>query len=196
LTGERRDPHHACSSIKGYLDLRTALFSALFFLCTPLAMGQAQPPMDPVVKSQLKVIFPGAATFSNKEGSPAHYKVFAAAPKGQEPKLIGLAWWTTELEPLERAFDGPIKMLVGMDTTGILQGVVVTEHREPYGDFSVDTPGFAAQFKGKNIRDPFKVGADIDAISRATISVTSASRAVRNSARRIARQLLTPPEKQ
>ncbi len=175
--------------------MRTVFLAVLGFLCIPAAMSQAQPPMDPVVKSQLKVIFPEAATFSNKEGSPPHYKVYAAAPKGQEPKLIGLAWWTTELEPLERAFDGPIKMLVGMDTTGILQGVVVTEHREPYGDFSVDTPAFAAQFKGKNIRDPFKVGQDIDAISRATISVTSASRAVRNSGRRIARQLLAPPEK-
>ena len=51
------------------------------------------------------------------------------------------------------------------------------------------------QFKGKNIRDPFKVGEDIDAISRATITVTSASRAVRNSSRRIARALLTPPDK-
>ena len=38
-----------------------------------------------------------------------------------------------------------------------------------------------------------KVGMDIDAVSRATISVTSASRAVRNSARRAARELLTPP---
>ena len=175
--------------------MRTVFLAVLGFLCIPAAMSQAQPPMDPVIKSQLKVIFPEAATFSNKEGSPPHYKVYAAAPKGQEPKLIGLAWWTTELEPLERAFDGPIKMLVGMDTTGVLQGVVVTEHREPYGDFSVDTPAFAAQFKGKNIRDPFKVGQDIDAISRATISVTSASRAVRNSGRRIARQLLAPPEK-
>ena len=181
--------------MKGYFDLRTVFLAALMFLGAPLAMGQAQPPMDPVVKSQLKIIFPEAATFSNKQGSPAHYKVYAAAAKGEEPKLLGLAWWTTELEPLERGFDGPIKMLVGMDTTGILKGVVVTEHREPYGDFSVDTPGFAAQFKGKNIRDPFKVGQDIDAISRATISVTSASRAVRNSARRIARELLTPPEK-
>jgi transcriptional regulator of nitric oxide reductase len=181
---------------KGYSVLRTVvLVAALGLLGVPLAMGQAQPPMDPVVKSQLKVIFPDAATFSNKQGSPAHYKVYAAAPKGEEPKLLGLAWWTTELEPLERGFDGPIKMLVGMDTTGILKGVVVTEHREPYGDFSVDTPGFAAQFKGKNIRDPFKVGMDVDAISRATISVTSASRAVRNSARRIARELLTPPDK-
>jgi len=56
----------------------------------------------------------------------------------------------------------------------------------------VEPPQFAVQFKGKNIRDPFKVGGDIDAVSRATISINSATRAIRNSARRIARQLLTP----
>src|SRR5207249_9712442 len=105
-----------------------------------------------------------------------------------------LAFSATELDALERAYDGPIKILVGIDTKGILAGVIVTEHHEPYGDFSVDRPEFAAQFKGKNIRDAFKVGADIDAVSRATISVTSASRSVRNSARRVARQLLAPPE--
>jgi transcriptional regulator of nitric oxide reductase len=81
-----------------------------------------------------------------------------------------------------------------MDTKGILTGIIVVEHHEPYGNFSVDRPKFAAQFKDKNIRDPFKVGADIDAVSRATISVASGSRAVRNSARRVARQLLAPPE--
>jgi hypothetical protein len=75
-------------------------------------------------------------------------------------------FWTTELEPLERGYDGPIKMLVGMDTSGVLTGVLVTQHHEPYGDFSVDPPQFAAQFKGKSIRDPFKVGADVDAVSR------------------------------
>ena len=107
--------------------------------------------------------------------------------------MLGLAFWTTELDPFERAYDGPIKILVGMDTNGVLAGIIVVEHHEPYGDFSVDPPQFAAQFKGKNIRDPFKVGSDIDAVSRATISVTSASRAVRNSARRVAKQLLTPP---
>jgi len=160
------------------------------------ALGaQAQAPMDSVLKSQLTKLFPQAASFSPKEGSPAHYKAFGPAKPGAQPELLGLAWWTTELEPLERAFDGPIKMLVGMDPKGILQGVIVTEHREPYGDFSVDTPEFAAQFKGKNIRDPFKYDADIDAISRATISVASASRAIRNSSRRIARELLTPPAK-
>ena len=80
-----------------------------------------------------------------------------------------------------------------MDTKGILSGIVVVDHHEPYGYFSVEPPAFAAQFAGKNIRDPFKVGADIDAVSRASISIGSAARAVRNSARRAARQLLTAP---
>ena len=80
-----------------------------------------------------------------------------------------------------------------MDTKGVLTGIVVASHNEPYGDFSVDRPEFAAQFKGKSIRDPFRVGADIDAVSRATITITSAARAIRISARRMATQLLAPP---
>jgi NosR/NirI family nitrous oxide reductase transcriptional regulator len=109
--------------------------------------------------------------------------------------LLGLSFWTTEIEPLERGYDGPIKILVGMDTKGVLTGVVVAAHNEPYGDFSVDLPEFAAQFKGKSIRDPFRVGADIAAVSRATITITSAARAIRISARRMATQLLAPPAK-
>ncbi len=120
--------------------------------------------------AQLEQLFPDAAKFSAKSGSPPAYKAFGAAASGQEPRLLGYAYWTTELEPLERGFDGPIKMLVGMNTDGILTGVIVTEHHEPYGYFSVEPPEFAAQFKGKNVRDPFKVGADVDAVARATIS--------------------------
>ena len=148
---------------------------------------------DASIAEQLKYLFPDAEHFSEKEGSPAHYKAFGAAAEGEEPPLLGLAFWTTELEPLERGYDGPIKMLVGMDTRGILTGIIVTDHREPYGYFSVELPEFAEQFKGKNIRDRFRVGDDIDAISRATITVTSASRAVRNSARRSAQAHLAPP---
>ena len=42
--------------------------------------------------------------------------------------LAGLAFWTTELDPLERGYDGPIKILVGMDTAGVLAGVLVVDH--------------------------------------------------------------------
>jgi hypothetical protein len=58
----------------------------------------------------------------------------------------------------------------------------------------VDLPAFVKQFDEKNIRDRFRVGEDIDAITRATVTVTSASRAVRNSSRRVARAHLAPPE--
>jgi transcriptional regulator of nitric oxide reductase len=107
---------------------------------------------------------------------------------------LGFAFWTTELEPLERGYDGPIKILVGMDTKGVLTGIIVAQHHEPYGDFSIDPPQFAAQFVRKSIRDPFKIGTDIDAVSRATITINSAARAIRVSARRIATRLLAPPK--
>jgi NosR/NirI family nitrous oxide reductase transcriptional regulator len=160
---------------------------AVAFALIAIAVLTAQAPMDPKLEGNLKRLFPGATAFSPKAGDPPHFK----AMNGQT--LLGLAFWTTELQPLERAYDGPIKILVGMDTKGILTGIIVVEHHEPYGSFSVDTAGFAAQFRGKNIRDAFKVGVDVDAISRATISVTSSSRAIRNSARLAARQLLTAP---
>lgn len=153
---------------------------------------RAQSSIDPTLSAQLKRLFPAAASFSSKEGDPPHFKAFSRDGRGNQ-SLLGFGFWTTELEPFERGYDGPIKMIVGMDTRGMLTGIIVVQHKEPYGDFSVDTPEFAAQFKGKSVRDAFKVGADVDAISRATITVTSATRAVRNSARRVARGLLTPP---
>jgi len=163
---------------------------SLAFAAIAVVVLAAQGPIDTKTEANLKRLFPSATAFTPKAGDPPHFK----AMSGQT--LLGLAFWTTELQPLERAYDGPIKILVGMDAKGILTGVVVVEHHEPYGNFSVDTPGFAAQFRGKSIRDAFKVGVDVDAVSRATISVTSASRAIRNSARLAARQLLPPPPSQ
>lgn len=149
---------------------------------------------DQPLETQLRELFPSATHFSPKGGDPPHIKAFAEDPESEDSVVIGLAFWTTELAPLERGYDGPIKMLVGMDTRGVLTGVLVVEHHEPYGYFSVDLPEFADQFRGKDIRDRFRVGADIDAVAAATLTVTSATRATRNSARRVARALLTPPE--
>jgi transcriptional regulator of nitric oxide reductase len=172
--------------------LRIAILAIGIVLLAVGASGQAT--NDPELVGQLKKLFPEAATFSPKTGSPAHYKAFGPAAAGQqEGPLLGLAFWTTELEPLERGFDGPIKMLVGLNPQGEIAGVIVTDHREPYGYFSVDLPDWPLQFEGKSIRDAFKVGTDVDAISRATITVTSASRAIRNASRKIARAHLAPP---
>jgi NosR/NirI family nitrous oxide reductase transcriptional regulator len=159
------------------------LIAALGMLARPAAVQH-----DATLLAQLRQLFPSAASFSPKGGEPPHFKAF-----DQRQLITGYAFWTTELEPLERGYDGPIKILVGLDPKGVLTGVVVAEHNEPYGNFSIDLPQFREQFRGKNIRDPFRVGGDIHAVSRATMTVSSAARAVRNSARRVARQLLKPP---
>lgn len=151
-----------------------------------LAAG-GQTSVDP----RLRQLFPTATSFSPKGGDPPHYKAYAGAPS--DATLLGYAFWTTELLPLERGYGGPIAVLVGLDTKGTLTGIVVGSHHEPYGDFSIDPPQFAAQFRGKDVRDPFRLGQDIDAVSRATITMSSAVRTIRNSARRMARQFLTPP---
>jgi len=150
----------------------------------------AQTAPDSKLDALVKRLFPTSTSVSPKMATPPHYKVFGKSPDVAGETLLGFAFWTTELEPLERGYDGPIKILVGMDTRAVLAGVVVVAHHEPYGSFSVDPPAFAAQFVGKSIRDPFKVGQDVDAVSRASISIFSATRAIRNSSRRIATQLL------
>lgn len=154
-----------------------------------LTLGQS--PVDAGMQARLRQLFPAATAFSPKGGDPPHYKAFSGA--GSSQALLGYAFWTTELVPLERGYSGPIAILVGLDTKGVLTGIVMGEHHEPYGDFSIDRPQFAAHFRNKDVRDPFRLGEDIDAVARATITMASAVRAIRNSSRRVARQFITPP---
>ena len=148
---------------------------------------------NPRPDAHLKALFPTAVSFSPLGGTPLHFKAYAVDPKNDPTAApIGVAFWTTDLVPQEHGYHGPIHMLVGMDMKGVLAGLVVDYNSEPYGYFSVDPPKFAAQFKGKSIRDPFRVGGDIDAVSRASITMNSAARAVRDASRMVARALLTP----
>ncbi len=173
-----------------------AQVAVLLFVFSGLSgvLGAGGQTADPSLQERLERLFPNATRFSPKTGNPPHFKAFGPAEGGGEPTLVGFAFYTTELEPLERGYDGPIQMLVGIDLCGVLAGLIVVDHNEPYGDFSVDTPEFAAQFARKSIRDRFSVGDDVDAISRATITVRSATRAVRNGSRRMARQFLDPED--
>ena len=157
---------------------------ALLFIAVAVLEGQ---PLSPVLEERLQALFPTADSFSSKEGTPPHFKAFA-----DNGDIIGYAFWTTELEPLERGYDGPIQVLVGVDLNAAITGIIVVRHHEPYGYFSVDLPEYAAQFMQKSIRDRFRVGADIDSVATATITTRSATRAIRNGARRIARQFLAP----
>ena len=112
-------------------------------------MSRAQSAGRSEAAGQLKQLFPAAAAFSPKVPDPPHYKAFAANAGCGPADGRGLAFWTTEIEPLERGYDGPIKILVGMDTKGILTGIIVVQHHEPYGDFSIEHAGVCGAVQGE-----------------------------------------------
>lgn len=172
--------------------LRGTTIAAVCAATATLTLAGQAPAIEPQQLTRLRALFPDAVSFAPKAGQPPRFTAYSTGPQ-TAASTIGYAFWTTDLAPLERGYGGPIAILVGIDLKGRLTGVVVGDHVEPYGDFSIDRPAFAAQFRNKDVRDPFKLGDDIDAVSRATITMSSAVRAVRNSARQIARALLTPP---
>jgi transcriptional regulator of nitric oxide reductase len=148
---------------------------------------------NPRPEPYFKALFPNAGGFSTFGGEPLHYKVYGVDPKtNPNAPVIGFIFWTTDVVPKEYGYHGPVHFLVGMDTHGIIQGVVMDYNSEPYGYFSVDPPKFVEQFKGKSIRAPFRVGDDVAAVSRASITIASATRAIRDSSRAMARTFLTP----
>jgi NosR/NirI family nitrous oxide reductase transcriptional regulator len=167
--------------------LKRIAAAVTFVVGATIVMTAGAQSSDPL-QARLKQLFPSATAFSPKGGEPPHFTASAA-----DKSVLGYAFWTTEVSPLERGYGGPIVMLVGIDMKGLLTGVIVVEHHEPYGDFSIDRAAFGAQFRGKDVRDPFRLGDDVDAVSRATITMSSAVRAIRNSSRRVARELIAPP---
>ncbi len=148
---------------------------------------------NPKPEPHFKKLFPNAAAFSSWGGTPPHWTAYAEDPqKNPKAPVLGYIFWTTDLVPQEHGYHGAIHILVGLNLNGTINGVVVDYDSEPYGYFSVEPPEFAEQFKGKSIFDKFQPGADVDAVSRATLSINSATRAIRDSTRLVARALLDP----
>lgn len=173
--------------------MRTLLAIGLVAATVSVAWAADRIFTNPKPDAHLKKLFPQAVAFSPLEGTPLHFKAYAVDPKTKpDAQPIGYAFWTTDLVPQERGYHGAIHFLVGLDLTGIITGVVLDYDSEPYGYFSVQPPAFVAQFKGKSVRAPFRLGEDIDAVSRATITMNSAVRAIRDSTRAMARQFLNP----
>ena len=91
----------------------------------PQTPGRAQSSLDGLTEVRLELLFPDARSFSAKSGELPHYEAVGRDAQGK-PALLGYAFWTTEIEPLERGYDGPIPILVGLDLRARLTGVVAT----------------------------------------------------------------------
>ena len=155
-----------------------------------VAQNRVETELAPADEAALRRLIPQADHFELVETSSRHFRAYTSRVPGSEPRLVSLAFFTTDLTPRIYAYKGRITTLVGMDTSGTLIGVRVVHHYEPFGYFSIDRPDFPEQFVGKNILDPLEVGKDIDAVSRATITVEAATRAIRQGARQLVRDFL------
>lgn len=173
-------------------------FGVLFLVLVASAVtlsAQAKRIFTNKAEPYFKTLFPNAGGFSDFGGTPLHYKVYGVDPKANpNAPPIGFIFWTTDVMPNETGYHGPVHFLVGMDTHGVIQGVVMDYNSEPYGYFSVDPPKFVEQFKNKSIRDPFVVGRDIATVSRASITMAHAARVLRDSTRTMAKTFLTPDQ--
>ncbi|MDR0668790.1 MAG: RnfABCDGE type electron transport complex subunit G [Treponema sp.] len=126
----------------------------------------------------LKELFPGAGSPREITGiqspDPAvtierQYEV----PQGGE--IAGVA-----LQVSRSSYGGPIKLLVGVSADSTITGVKILEHKDTPGlGANAASPSYTGQFTGKRVADPFKVKADVEAITAATITSRAVADAVR-----------------
>ncbi|MGB0322260.1 MAG: 4Fe-4S binding protein, partial [Pseudohongiellaceae bacterium] len=167
------------------------LVSALgLFALMTVAHGQAPIAVNEEV---LKSVMRDADSFSLKEGNPPVYRGYKGEVGSTDAELVGYLFETPDYPPEEVGYSAPIDVLVGIDLQGTLTGIEVLHYIESYksirGDF-INSEYFPQQFSRKNITEDFRVGRDIDGISRATITSWAVARGVRDSARKMAHSYL------
>jgi ferredoxin len=136
-----------------------------------------------VPRTLLEQVMPAADRFESKSGIPPVIRAY----KGD--LLLGFVFATEDIPPEQLGYSGPVRALVGLGVDGLLTGAVVTDYYESYkssmGDF-LRRPGIQEQFAGKSIADPFEVNADVEGVTRATLSTRALARGIRNASRRVA----------
>lgn len=133
------------------------------------------------VDAQLNSIVQG------KLGRPlpkAEYVIYVAK---QGTETIGYAVFDEE-----RGEHEPIDFATFFDARGSVVRTEVVAYREAYGS-EIRRDAFRQQFLGKSASSGFKVGQDIDAISGATLSSESMSRAVQRAAVLVDTAVLSKP---
>ena len=162
----------------------------LVLLLLSCVTALAQTPFTSQVDEQLlRDVMPQADRFSAKGGEPPVFTAWGAPGEDGAADIIGYVFQTSDLPPEEIGFSGPIDVLVAMDTDATVMAVKVLDYYESFvssrGDF-MSARGFQEQFRRKPLTDGFRVGRDVDGVSRATISSWAMTRSVYNAAREVA----------
>lgn len=107
----------------------------------------------------------------------AEVPVYRAIAGDIEPPVLGVA-----VKGWGRGYAGPVEVIVGIDSKGIITEIEILNHRETPGlGTRIAENFFLNKFKGKQLGDEIKIkrdGGDIDAITGATISSRAVSEGV------------------
>lgn len=176
-----------------------ARLSFLFLIFTLIGFSSSSLGQEPIEVNDdvLKSVMRDAESFSLKEGTPPVYRAYRRDPASSESELVGYLFETPDYPPEEIGYSAPIDVLVGIDMRGTITGIEVLHYIESYksirGDF-INSEYFPNQFSSKNITEGFRVGRDVDGISRATITSWAVARGVRDAARKVAQAYLPDSE--
>ncbi|MGD1839423.1 MAG: FMN-binding protein [Thermonemataceae bacterium] len=86
-------------------------------------------------------------------------------------------------------FGGPLKVAVAVDTAGTIQNLAVVEHRETPSWYNrVIESNFLEGLRGKNYKDPLRLGQDVDAISGATYTTNALTEATKEATLKAAKE--------
>ncbi len=122
-----------------------------------------------------RAMFPDADHIGALSGTPP------AAEVGREGRLLGYLLLTDQVAPIPAYSGKPIRVLVGIDTSGVIRGAEILAHEEPILVIGVTDDAladFTAQYAGGSVNDTFKIGGrerpgtvTLDGISGATITM-------------------------
>lgn len=114
---------------------------------------------------------------------------YAAYSDPQTNHLIGYVGIGTA-----NGYGGPMKVAVGVDTTGKVIGIAIIKQRETPAWFTkVMDSGLVKSLLGKDYQDPFQLGKDVDGVTGATYTSRAIADSVLSGARDVAGKQLRLP---
>ncbi|HZD26537.1 MAG TPA: FMN-binding protein, partial [Alphaproteobacteria bacterium] len=148
------------------------LFTGLVALALPGQPAQAEARLTHYLgKVKPGDLVPGADRFGTPDGTPP----IIAAYQGD--KRLGYVYLNTDFVGAAGYSGKPIRILVGVDTTGTVTGAKLVEHHEPIVLIGIPQrkiEGFLAGYRGFNPLKPVAAGGgapQVDIVSGATVTV-------------------------
>ncbi len=139
---------------------------------------------------EVRTFFPKADRIGEPEGDPPAAAVY------EGDHVIGYAFDTSKVVEIPAYSGKPVRMLVGIDTDGVIRGVKVLEHHEPILLVGIPETAlfrFVDQYVGKSVHDRIKVGGgkregqvNVDAITGATVTVIVVNRTIMRAVHKVA----------